>query len=405
MPDKRIIIQFMLTITKTEARRFLLNYHGLSNPRTLETDDEILKFIRKAGCIQYDPLNKAGRNADLVLQSRCRNYGEERLDNLLYRDRRLIDGWDKNMSVYPVEDWPYFHRKREIYNRRYGSADDAFAAVRGDVLDYLSGNESISSGDIKDKRIVDWSWAPTGIVRAVLEMMYHKGELVIHHKKGTRKYYAQAGKMLAPEIYNKTDPNLSDAEYNCWYVLRRIGSVGMLWNKSGDAWLGSDLKKNDRDAAVAALLKTERIVKVKIDDIEEYFYVRSGDIGSLNKSGPAAEISLIAPLDNLIWDRNMIRAIFDFDYKWEVYTPAKLRRYGYYVLPVICGDGFAGRIEPVYEKKTKTLHIRNWWPEKTFSFNSESKEAMRGCLNDFAGFLGAENIFTVNDELRKIIDA
>jgi len=382
----------MLTITKTQARYFLLNYHELSNPRQLETDDAILRFIRKVGCIQYDPLNKAGRNADLVLQSRCRNYREERLYNLLYRERRLIDGWDKNMSIYRVEDWPYFSRKREEYNRRYGTGDDDIAAIRVRIIDYLSKNDSISSGDIKDKRIVDWSWAPANIVRAALESMYHRGELIVHHKRGTRKYYAPAGVLLPFELISRSDPNIDDADYERWYVLRRIGAVGMLWNKFGDAWLGSGLKGDQRNRAVRSLLAEDEIREVEIEGFSERFLIRSGDIDCINSAEPSTEMSFLAPLDNLIWDRNMVRLVFDFDYKWEVYTPAKLRRYGYYVLPVIYRSGFAGRIEPVYEKKSKTLHIRNWWPEKSFNMDDDAKAAMGRCLSDFAGFLGAEKI-------------
>ena len=51
-----------------------------------------------------------------------------------------------------------------------------------------------------------------------------------------------------------------------------------------------------------------------------------------------ARRGFIGPLDNLIWDRDLIRWLFDFDYTWEVYKPAEQRQYGHYVLPVLYGD-------------------------------------------------------------------
>ena len=36
--------------------------------------------------------------------------------------------------------------------------------------------------------------------------------------------------------------------------------------------------------------------------------------------------------------------LFDFDYKWEIYTPAAQRKYGFYVLPILYGERFIGRI-------------------------------------------------------------
>ena len=59
-----------LTITKQQARRFLLVYHGLTGKRTFERKQGILEYIRRVGCIQFDPLNIVGHNHELVLQSR-----------------------------------------------------------------------------------------------------------------------------------------------------------------------------------------------------------------------------------------------------------------------------------------------------------------------------------------------
>ena len=43
------------------------------------------------------PLNVVGRNADLVLQSRVSDYEPSMRDDLLYRQHKLIDGFDKEM--------------------------------------------------------------------------------------------------------------------------------------------------------------------------------------------------------------------------------------------------------------------------------------------------------------------
>jgi len=42
------------------------------------------------------------------------------LYELLYQERRLLDGPDKEMCIYSVEDWPYFRRRREAAVRRFG---------------------------------------------------------------------------------------------------------------------------------------------------------------------------------------------------------------------------------------------------------------------------------------------
>jgi uncharacterized protein len=53
----------------------------------LQDNSKILEYIRKVGCIQFDPLDVVGRNPDLVLQSRCPTYKKGDIEILLYVDR------------------------------------------------------------------------------------------------------------------------------------------------------------------------------------------------------------------------------------------------------------------------------------------------------------------------------
>jgi uncharacterized protein YcaQ len=86
------------------------------------------------------------------------------------------------------------------------------------------------------------------------------------------------------------------------------------------------------------------------------------DPGSITPS-----VSFLAPLDPLTWDRKgLLRGLFGFDYLWEVYVPEAKRRWGYYVLPMLFGDRFVGRIEPRLDRKTGALTILGIWFEPGF---------------------------------------
>lgn len=84
--------------------------------------------------------------------------------------------------------------------------------------------------------------------------------------------------------------------------------------------------------------------------------------------------------------------MFGFDYRWEVYKPAAERKYGYYVLPVVYGDRFIGRIEPVLDRSRRELVIRGWWPEPGVEPDRGVIDALERCLAEFASFAGAERI-------------
>lgn len=93
-------------------------------------------------------------------------------------------------------------------------------------------------------------------------------------------------------------------------------------------------------------------------------------------------VRLIAPLDNLLWDRAMILQLFGFDYTWEVYVPAAERKYSYYVIPVLGGDRFIARFEPQLAKTQ--IQISNWWWEKDFTVTDEWRSQIRRALERLA---------------------
>ena len=110
----------------------------------------------------------------------------------------------------------------------------------------------------------------------------------------------------------------------------------------------------------------------------------------LNGSQPQAQAALIAPLDNLLWDRRFVQALFDFSYVWEVYKPAAERIYGYYVLPVLYGDRFVARFEPQRDEQSGDLVVKGWWWEPGVTPSAPMRRALRDCFRGFLRYLGAD---------------
>jgi uncharacterized protein YcaQ len=62
-------------------------------------------------------------------------------------------------------------------------------------------------------------------------------------------------------------------------------------------------------------------------------------------------------LDPLIYDRRLTQRLWDFDYTWEVYTPAHKRTRGYYALPVLAGDQLVGHVDPKADRPRRRLIV------------------------------------------------
>ncbi|NLG49100.1 MAG: hypothetical protein GX552_03180, partial [Chloroflexi bacterium] len=132
---------------------------------------------------------------------------------------------------------------------------------------------------------------------------------------------------------------------------------------------------------------------------ETPFYLRSADAPLLDTAAEDTppRAAILAALDNLLWDRELARALFDLDYVWEVYKPVAERRYGYYVLPVLYGDRFVARFAPERDKRNGTLTIKGWWWEPGVSVGRETQAALRDCFRRFLGYLGAEELRLTDD--------
>jgi uncharacterized protein YcaQ len=224
-----------IELTNKQARHFILLKQGLIGNYRFVGEQGACDYIKQAGCIQFDPIDVCGKNAELVLQSRVEGFTKDMLYKLLYTDRKLVDYFDKNMAIFSVEDWKYFSRQRDVY-REYGRNKEQVNAVADRIKSIIKEKGFASSKDIDYKEQVDWPWGPTTLSRAALESLYFRGDLVLHHKKGTIKYYALAEDYISEEILKAEDPNITLEEHLEWRVLRRIGGVGLLWNKPSDAW-------------------------------------------------------------------------------------------------------------------------------------------------------------------------
>jgi uncharacterized protein YcaQ len=89
------------------------------------------------------------------------------------------------------------------------------------------------------------------------------------HKVHTRKVYDFAHRHIPGELLSAADPNQTEEQYQDWYVLRRIGSVGLLWNRSGDAWLGMpEIKSKERNRALTRLLRQGKVVEVYVEGLD-----------------------------------------------------------------------------------------------------------------------------------------
>lgn len=382
------------SLTNLQARQFMLLKHGLLGEHKFIGKQGALDFVRQAGCIQYDPIDICGKNAELTLQSRIKGFTKDMLAELLYKDRLLVDYPDKNTAIIPTDDWPYFGRHRRVARQRAAEHPELIALME-QAFEFIRSNGAACPDDLKLESDFRWRafivWSSgKNLSSSVMEQLYGAGDLIIHHKNGSRKYYDLAEKYIPAEILNAPETLADEFEYKKWIVLRRIGAIGLLGNRRPPDALHIGFSPDERSKIFTALSDEEKIIEISVDKIKDTFFCRTDDMPTINavisNPDPKPRCELIAPLDPFMWDRKLIKELFGFEYSWEIYIPAIKRKYGHYVLPLIYGDRFIGRAEIVADHKVDTLVIRNIWYEDVVRQTKKLQSDLNNCLSKFAQF-------------------
>jgi len=394
------------------ARRFLAIRHLLAPPRALPaTPESVLAVVDRLGSLQFDPLDVAGRNHDLVLQARVAGYRRELTDELLYGRRLLFEAYNKSLNLLPTRELPYYRISwQDGADGRAGELIREQAALSEKILAEITAEGPRCSGDFEREAAIDWWWGPTSAVRAVLEALAVSGKLGLARRERNRRYYDLIERLFPADLLAAHIP---EGEQTRHKLLSRYRGHGLLAaGGSGELWPGTGSSET-RAAARRELLDRGEIVAVAVDGLRGERYLIGDEVPLLAQAerevaespgdgrweiglvgGESPGCSFLAPLDPLLWDRGLLEPLYDFQYRWEVYTPAAKRRWGYYVLPILYGDRLVGRIEPRIDRPAGAVRILGLAWESGFDPMEAPGfvSALSAALNSYLAFGAAERL-------------
>ncbi len=359
------------------ARRFLAIRHLLAPPRSLPAEPEsVLRVMDRVGSLQFDPLEVAGRNHDLVLLARIQGYRREWTDRWLYQDRVLYETYNKMLSIVPTAELPWYRLTWDRNHEEHqGGAFDEHAPLVEELLARIRDHGPLLPRDVGPRAAIDWYWRPTNQVRAILEALAEAGILGIARRERNLRVYDLVERLFPADLLAT---RVSEREQRSHRLLSRYRAGGLLGTGGGsELWYGTGRDVRERADLRAELISTGRVIPVTVEGVKGERFIVGDELAILAQAEAEVEageppggtepgVAFLAALDPLCWDRNLLRSLFDFDYVWEVYVPAKKRRWGYYVLPILFGDRLVGRIEPRIDRKTGTLRVIGLWWEAGF---------------------------------------
>ncbi len=398
----------MITISKQTARRFVLGKQGLWPGRRWKGVKGTAQAIRTCEAVQLDPLVVIARSQDIVLHSRVLDYKPEYLYKVAYEDRQFFDygGW---LAMYPMSELPYWrlHMEGRAHDKQVENFVLSNNALFDRVRAELRKRGPLGNRDFEGERVAAWNYRGRKETSLVLYDMWLCGELMMHHRNGFDRVY-DFRENIAPKEF---DYVASVEEAEKFFVRKSIAFMGLKRESTmRSPELNNYMRRDYSPTEVKKIMEAEKasgaFVQVQIEGGREIYLALGEDISVLEtlekgkvpkgwnpkETTTLEEVTFLASLD-IVSARGRAQKLFDFEYKWEVYTPAHKRRWGYYVLPILYGDDLVARLDLKLDRTTMTLEIKGFWyeddaPVKDIDFaNALAKGLIR-----FAKFVNAKKV-------------
>ncbi|HET8734288.1 MAG TPA: crosslink repair DNA glycosylase YcaQ family protein [Anaeromyxobacteraceae bacterium] len=374
----------------------MVGHHALAAQELPPGAAGVRALLARLRCIQLDPLDPLGTNADLVALARVEGIGKGDVYRHLLPGH-AFEHFAKERCLLPADAFAWYRDELAIEPDWWSHAERLRRLPPGAVervLEEVRERGPIIADDLADHGRVeplDWSgWRGTPrAAKMALEVLQTRCQVVVSGRGPRGKLYDVPERALDGAARRRVHPPGRTAAarveaFRRWALLERVEAAGLLSRAGGATW--SMLSPARRAGIPEALLAAGAVEEVQVAGSTRTYLAPRGFAG---RRHPAADgrIRLLGPLDPLIWDRALVRAAFGFDYAWEVYRPAHLRRFGWYVCPLLRGDALVGRLEGAIARGA--LRVAAIWAEPGGALD---RRALLACLERHAAACGVDRV-------------
>jgi uncharacterized protein len=384
-----------IRLTAQQARLVHLAAQGLlARPRRRARKEDVLTAIRRMGVLQIDTIHIVARSPYLVLYSRLGSYKSEWLDQWL-ADGAIYECWAHAACFAPIEDYA-LHRQHGLgrysfwamrsarHMRRYhGKKMDA-------LLERVREQGPVRATDFDAPRRGGGGWWGWKVEKRWLEALFALGDLMITRRENFHRVYDLRERVLAKPAAHAASADrevpLTDAVVERHFTVEAVRALGITQAR----WISDYFRASRRlkDADLDTLVEHGELSRIDVDGWAESGYVHRDhlDVAAQAAKGRlrATHTTLLSPFDPVVWDRERVSTMFDFDYRIECYVPAPKRQYGYYVLPILHRGTLVGRLDAKAHRADGTFEVKSLYLEKSASADRTLAEPIASAIRECA---------------------
>lgn len=318
--------------------------------RSLFKPTTLPRAIQRLGFVQADPIRAPARAQDLTLRHRVQGYRagdlERRYPRLMVEEDYLV-----NYGFLPREHLALMHPRQP---RQEWDAKARKSAA--ELLAFVREHGTVHPREVEQHfahgRVRNYWGGSSNATTHLLERMHYRGMLRVQRRDNGIRLYELA---RHPTVDHGTDANVIRAAALIDLVVRKYAPLPAPSLTYLVRLLGSGAPQLSTELKAALATARQQLPSAQVDGVNWYW--PAGENPASRRHAVDESLRLLAPFDPVVWDRRRFELLWGWTYKFEAYTPAPQRKFGYYALPMLWrGDviGWANvsvqedRLEPTF---------------------------------------------------------
>jgi len=393
-----------ISTTAQAVRRLAVTKQHLSGkvPKKASKED-LVDLVRDVAYIQWDPVPIVAPSHIIAIWSRVGAFRVSDLDRMMWEERKLFLLWIPHASIVVPDDFPIYRSLMERYPESLltGWGNHIPRAkrflARADLKRRVL--RELNDGPLTPTQFKDYqarkspdAWSSGSDVSSMLHQLHMKGEVMVVGRQGNQNLYGLTEKFI-PDLA-RTDA-LSEEEYERAAAERALRSLGTAKEREIYLYFPRGRYQHLKQA-LEKLAEEDKILPVKAEGLvdRDQRYVHRSDarlLESMETPDWEPRVSLVPPFDNILAG-GRLESMFGFEYAREQFLPKEKRRFGTYVLPILWGERFIGRIDPKLDKQEEKLLINSVHAEPGAPGGKEISSMVGETIERLADFVGAKEV-------------
>jgi uncharacterized protein len=307
-----------------DLRRFAVT-RSLFPPTTLAN------AIQRLGFVQADPIRAPARAQDLTLRHRVVDYRAGELERR-YTELDIEEDVFINYGYVPRSVHALIH-PRTASARAPAPRNARERALLAFLRERGEAHPREVDLHFSHGRVTNYWGGSSRATTHLLEAMHYRGLVrVVRRDRGIRIYAPRDSAVPPDQVRSAQIDRLVDVLVRAYAPLP-LASLALVVGRLRYAvpqWRSALKTALDRAKA--------RLAHARVVNVDWYWPADE----TMPRDAADQPVRLLTPFDPVVWDRRRFEQLWGWTYRFEAYTPAPLRKFGYYALPMLWRDDMIG---------------------------------------------------------------